>query len=129
MSVIKGYQGNAEEGFDFVADKDAFDYALDRCMNNAKDNEAFKKEFGEYLVDWFFSSNWVRTEREEKPCINEDVVGKASNVRPLRLQRKKVLSPRPIGSRSFHPKMLRQSKKRGHTRPSDPRKMHTGPIV
>ena len=55
MSVVKGYQGNAERGFDFVADKDAFDYALEQCVNNSDDNEAFKKEFGEYLVDWFFS--------------------------------------------------------------------------
>lgn len=41
----------------FVPEDEAFDYALDRCMNGS---EAEQKEFREMLVDWFYSGNWVK---------------------------------------------------------------------
>ena len=44
---------------EFVPKADAFDYALDRCMNGS---ESEQKEFKEMLVDWFYSGNWVKEE-------------------------------------------------------------------
>jgi phenylalanyl-tRNA synthetase beta subunit len=41
----------------FVPEADAFEYALERCMNGI---EAEQKEFKEMLVDWFYSGNWVK---------------------------------------------------------------------
>lgn len=43
----------------FVPEDEAFDYALDRCMNGS---EAEQKEFRQMLVDWFYSGNWVKEE-------------------------------------------------------------------
>ncbi len=40
----------------FVPEEDAFDYALDRCLNGTEEEQ---KEFKEMLVDWFYSGNWV----------------------------------------------------------------------
>lgn len=42
---------------EFVPEADAFEYALERCMNGS---EAEQKEFKEMLVDWFYSGNWVK---------------------------------------------------------------------
>lgn len=48
---------------EFVSDEDAFEYAMNACMNGA-DKEAFRREFEEVIVEWFFSGNWVRRHRE-----------------------------------------------------------------
>ena len=37
----------------FVPEEDAFNYALERCINGT---DKFKQEF----VDWFYSGNWVK---------------------------------------------------------------------
>ena len=43
----------------FVPEDEAFDYALDRCMNGS---EAEQKEFRQMLMDWFYSGNLVKEE-------------------------------------------------------------------
>lgn len=44
----------------FIPDKEAFDYALDRCINGSEEEQ---KEFKEMLVDWFYrGGNWNREE-------------------------------------------------------------------
>jgi hypothetical protein len=43
----------------FVPDEDAYEYALERCMNGTEEDQ---KEFKEMLVEWFFSGNWIREE-------------------------------------------------------------------
>ena len=41
----------------FVSDEDAFEYALNTCMNSTKANY---EEFQQMLVEWFYSGNWTR---------------------------------------------------------------------
>ena len=41
----------------FVPEEDAYEYALDRCMNGTEEEQ---KEFKEMLVEWFYSGNWVK---------------------------------------------------------------------
>lgn len=48
---------------DFVADEDAFDYAIERCVEVVP--EGFWKikwteEFKETIVEWFYSNNWIK---------------------------------------------------------------------
>ena len=45
----------------FVADEDAYEYALDRCMNGTEEEQ---EEFKQMIVEWFFSGNWVRGREE-----------------------------------------------------------------
>lgn len=40
----------------FVSEEDAFDYALERCLQGTEDD---KREFREMLVDWFYQ-NWIK---------------------------------------------------------------------
>ena len=65
--MVKKYVGIlAEEGKE-VTVEDAFLYALERCVNGSEeDKKAFEKEFGEELVEWFFSGNWVEREESEE---------------------------------------------------------------
>lgn len=51
---------NSEQG-KRVDDEDAYDYALDRCLNGS---EQGKKEFREMLVEWYFSGDWLHKEEE-----------------------------------------------------------------
>lgn len=48
---------------EFVADEDAYEYALDRCLHGTEEEQ---KEFKEMLVEWFFSGNWVRKDERDK---------------------------------------------------------------
>ena len=41
----------------FVPEEDAFDYALERCLHGTEED---KREFGEMLMEWFYSGNWVK---------------------------------------------------------------------
>lgn len=42
----------------FVSEEDAFDYALERCLNGTEED---KQEFKEMLVEWYFSGgNWKK---------------------------------------------------------------------
>ena len=58
VEAVVNEKGYHEMGTNkFVPEADAFEYALDRCMNGS---EAEQKEFREMLVDWFYSGNWVK---------------------------------------------------------------------
>lgn len=52
---------NSEQG-KRVDNEDAYDYALDRCLNGS-DQE--KKEFREMLVEWYFSGDWIRRNEDD----------------------------------------------------------------
>ena len=41
----------------FVPADEAFEYALDRCINGPEEDQ---KEFKKMLVEWFYSGNWTR---------------------------------------------------------------------
>ena len=43
----------------FVPEDEAYEYALDRCLNGSEED---KKEFKQMLVEWFYSGNWTREE-------------------------------------------------------------------
>lgn len=45
----------------FVAEEDAYEYALEQCLHGSEKDQA---EFKEFLVDWFYSGNWVKEKRE-----------------------------------------------------------------
>ena len=57
--VYRGYW--AEKG-QVVPESEAYEYALERCLNG---KDAERKEFQEMLVEWFFSSgDWQLEEKE-----------------------------------------------------------------
>lgn len=41
----------------FVPKIEAFEYALERCLNGTEQDQ---KEFKEMLVEWFYSGNWIK---------------------------------------------------------------------
>lgn len=41
----------------FVPEDEAYEYALDRCLNGPEEDQ---KEFKEMLVEWFYSGNWKK---------------------------------------------------------------------
>lgn len=41
----------------FVPEDEAYEYALDRCLNGSEED---RKEFKQMLVEWFYSGNWTR---------------------------------------------------------------------
>ena len=43
----------------FVPESEAYEYALERCLNGTEEEQ---KEFKEMLVEWFYSGNWVKEE-------------------------------------------------------------------
>lgn len=61
------YEGIGPEKGIIVQEEDAFDYALDRCINGSeKDKHEFKEEFKEALPDWFFSGNFIERSIEHE---------------------------------------------------------------
>lgn len=52
-----GYIGVGPESGTFVADEDAYRYAMERCQSGTEEEI---KEFREMLVEWYFSGNWYR---------------------------------------------------------------------
>lgn len=47
----------------FVAEEDAFDYALERCFEIVPacvGDLKWTQEFREMLVEWFYSGNWTK---------------------------------------------------------------------
>lgn len=61
--MITGYIGIGPEEGKFVSDEDAFQYAKEQCLNGtADDQKDFKEEFGDILVNWYFSGNWLKGE-------------------------------------------------------------------
>ena len=59
--MVKGYVALGRSN-EFIPEEDAFEYALDRCMNGSEEE---KEEFKKELVEWFFSGNWVKETRYE----------------------------------------------------------------
>ena len=43
----------------FVPDSEAYEYALQHCLNGTEEEV---KEFKEMLVEWFYSGNWIRVD-------------------------------------------------------------------
>lgn len=41
----------------FVPEDEAYEYALDRCLNGSEEDQ---KEFKTMLVEWFYSGNWIK---------------------------------------------------------------------
>lgn len=41
----------------FVPKEDAYEYALDRCLNGSEED---RMEFKAMLVEWFYSGNWIK---------------------------------------------------------------------
>ena len=56
------YIGILSEQGEKVPDSEAYDYALERCLNGS---EKDKQEFREMLVDWFFSGDFIHEKGEE----------------------------------------------------------------
>ena len=54
------YEGIGPEQGIIVQNEDAFDYALERCINGSEeDKREFKEEFKELLPEWFYSGNFI----------------------------------------------------------------------
>lgn len=53
------YYGIGAEHGTFVDDGQAYDYALERCLNGTQKDQ---EEFREMLVEWFYSGNWIKKE-------------------------------------------------------------------
>ena len=51
-----------EEGITVEEDQ-AYQYALERCLNGTIEEQL---EFGEMLVEWYFSGNWVKEDQDEE---------------------------------------------------------------
>lgn len=58
------YRGFYKEAGQVVPETEAYQYALNRCLNGRAEE---KKEFQEMLVEWYFSSGeWMPEEEEEE---------------------------------------------------------------
>lgn len=47
----------------FVADEDAFDYAIEQCVKSVPQglgNIEWTDEFKEMLTEWFYSGDWIK---------------------------------------------------------------------
>lgn len=51
------YTGIGPEHGKVVDEEQAFEYALERCTAGTLEEQA---EFKEMLVEWYYSSNWIR---------------------------------------------------------------------
>lgn len=58
------YKGIGPERGITVPEEEAYEYALDRCLNGGDLNE-----FKEMLVEWYFSGNWVKEDDDERTEI------------------------------------------------------------
>ena len=50
----------------FVPEEDAFEYALEQCVETVPDSFfgiRWTEEFKEMLVEWFYSGNWISEEQ------------------------------------------------------------------
>ena len=54
------YKGIGPEKGKTVPEEEAYDYALDRCLNGEE-----HEEFREMLVEWYFSGNWIKEEEDD----------------------------------------------------------------
>lgn len=56
------YYGLGKESGTVVEESQAYDYALERCLNGTLDDQV---DFQEMLVEWFYSGNWVKKGEED----------------------------------------------------------------
>ena len=60
VEVVLNQHGYHEMGTNvFVPESEAYEYALERCLNGTEQDQ---KEFKEMLVEWFYSGNWIKEE-------------------------------------------------------------------
>ena len=60
MSKELCYVGFATEKGVIVPVDDSLEYAMERCKSNENDRKAFEQEFGQEIVEWFYSGNFVK---------------------------------------------------------------------
>lgn len=60
--MVECYVGICSEHGEVVPESEGFEYAMDRIYENKTDMELFKAEFGEQVVEWFFSGDFVKRE-------------------------------------------------------------------
>ena len=58
------YVGILTERGTIVPESEAFEYAMERIASNPEDARQFEKEFGEQIVEWFYSGNFVKENAE-----------------------------------------------------------------
>lgn len=64
--MINGWSGIGKDKGVFVAERDGFDYARRACGITSMDASAPEYiAFRDALVEWFFSGEWVRDEKED----------------------------------------------------------------
>lgn len=51
------YKGIGPEEGRIVEESEAYEYALERCLNGTLQEQ---KEFQEMLVEWYYSGNWIK---------------------------------------------------------------------
>ena len=57
------YYGIGLEQGKIIEEGQAFDYALERCLEGTLEDQ---KEFREMLVEWFYSGNWIETDNAQE---------------------------------------------------------------
>lgn len=57
------YVGFGPEAGTVIEEKQAYQYALERCLNGTPEEQL---EFREMLVEWYFSGNWVKEDQDEE---------------------------------------------------------------
>ena len=57
------YVGFGPEAGTGIEEKQAYQYALERCLNGTPEEQ---QEFREMLVEWYFSGNWVKEDQDEE---------------------------------------------------------------
>ena len=54
------YVGILSERGTIIPESEAFEHAMERIASNPEDARQFEKEFGEQIVEWFYSGNFVK---------------------------------------------------------------------
>ena len=54
------YVGILSERGAIIPESEAFEYAMERIASNPEDARQFEKEFGQQIVEWFYSGNFVK---------------------------------------------------------------------
>ena len=54
------YVGILSERGPIIPESEAFEYAMERIASNPEDARQFENEFGDQIVEWFYSGNFVK---------------------------------------------------------------------
>ena len=57
------YVGVGPEQGKVIEEEQAYQYALERCLNCTPEDQ---QEFREMLVDWFYSGNFIKEEKKNE---------------------------------------------------------------